>query len=138
MTGLVLWPDEARHRSLAYGQTIQLEFPVNATNANYPDKGWYVSTDEAAVDREIAAMGNMAKQALSQMPLQKKIADGCDALMMKRHPDKQREAEQAQMISLLQAQVQDLQRRSTGTDEKLDRILAAISVGSGGTQEKQD
>ena len=26
MTGLVLWPDEARDRDAEYGQTIQLEF----------------------------------------------------------------------------------------------------------------
>ena len=26
MTGLVLWPDEARNRNAEYGKTIQLEF----------------------------------------------------------------------------------------------------------------
>ena len=117
--------------SLSMGnETMTLEFPVNSANANYPERGWFVSNDRLAIIREIESMANMSKQILSQVPMHEKMVKGCDALMLQLNPDKQKEAQQAEEIAMLKAQIEEMKRNSSETGNKLDKVLALLAVDS--------
>jgi len=109
-------------------ETMTLEFPVNSTSANYPDRGWFVSNDRLAITREVESMANMSKQVLSQVPMHEKIVKGCDALLLQLNPDKQKEAQQAEEIAMLKAQIEEMKRNSSETGNKLDKVLALLAV----------
>lgn len=119
-------------------ETTTIEFPVNSANANYPDKGWFVSNDRLAVTREIESMANMSKQILSQVPMHEKMVKGCEALLMQLNPEKQKEAQQAEEISMLKAQIEEMKRNSSETGSKLDRVLALLAVDSPRKKQKEE
>ena len=47
-------------------ETTSVEYPVNSQGANYPEKGWYISPDQAAVSREIEAANNTDPELVCQ------------------------------------------------------------------------
>lgn len=116
--------------SLGSNETTTIEFPVNSTSANYPDKGWYVSNDRLAVIREIESMSNMSKQILSQVPMHQKMVQGCDALLLQLNPERQKEVQQAEEIAMLKSQIEEMKRNSSETGMKLDKVLALLAVDS--------
>ena len=109
-------------------ETTTIEFPVNSTSANYPEKAWFISNDRLAVTREIESMANMSRQILSQVPMHQKMVNGCDALLLQLNPEKQKEVAQEQEIAALKAQVEEMKRSSADTGAKLDRVLALLAV----------
>lgn len=123
--------------SLSTGnETLTLEFPVNSASANYPEKGWFVSNDRLAIIREVESMSNMSKQILSQVPMHEKMVKGCETLLLQLNPDKQKEAQQAEEIAVLKAQIEEMKRNSSETGNKLDKVLALLSVES--SRKKKD
>lgn len=110
--------------------TTTIEFPVNSASANYPDKGWYVSNDRLAITRELESMANMSRQVLSQVPMHQKIVQGCEALLMQVNPERQKEAQQAEEIAALKAQIEEMKRGYSDTGNKLDKVLALLAVDS--------
>lgn len=125
--------------SLSMGsETVTLEFPVNSANANYPDKGWFVSNDRLAIIREVESMSNMSKQILSQVPMHEKMVKGCDALLLQLNPDKQKEVQQEQEIAILKAQIEEMKRNSSETGNKLDKVLALLAVDSPRKSKKEE
>lgn len=111
-------------------ETTTIEFPVNSTSANYPDKGWFVSPDRLAVTREIESMANMSKQILSQVPMHEKMVKGCETLLLSLNPERQKEAQQAEEIAMLKSQIEEMKRSSSETGVKLDKVLALLAVDS--------
>lgn len=101
--------------------TQTIEFPVNSTFANYPDKGWYVSIDNLAVSREVEAMVNNSKQFMSQVPWNQMVLEKGEPLLLQLNPEKKVEAEQAQKIAALESQV-----ASMGGD--LKRLIGMLSA----------
>lgn len=101
--------------------TQTIEFPVNSTFANYPDKGWFVSVDNLAVSREVETMVNNAKQYMSQVPWNQMVIEKGEPLMMQLNPEKKTEAEQAQKIAALESQVASM----SGDLRQLVEMLSA-------------
>ena len=116
--------------SMGNNETTTIEFPVNSTSANYPDKGWYVSNDRLAITREVESMSNMSKQILSQVPMHEKMVKGCEALLLQLNPERQKEAQQAEEIAMLKSQIEEMKRNSSETGMKLDKVLALLAVDS--------
>ncbi len=85
--------------------TQTIEFPVNSTSANYPDKGWYVSVDNLSVSREVETMVNNSKQFMSQVPWNQMVIEKGEPLLLQLNPEKKVEAEQAQKIAALENQI---------------------------------
>lgn len=108
--------------------TTTIEFPVNSASANYSDKGWFVSPDRLAVSREIESMANMSRQVLSQVPMHEKVVQGCESLLLSISPERQKEAQQAEEIAMLKAQIDEMKRSSSETGNKLDKVLALLAV----------
>lgn len=92
-------------------ESTSIEFPVNVTSANYPDKGWFVSMDALVVTREIENAVNNSKQYKSQLPYHEMVVQKGPSLIMQLNPDKQLEAQQAQKISELEAQLSAMNGR---------------------------
>ena len=101
--------------------TTTIEFPVNSASANYPDKGWFVSTDRQAVIREVEAINNVAEQIISQAPAQKEISDKCKELLVRLNPEKQKEEQQAQEIMMLKNQLAEM-------NSKFDQLVGLLSA----------
>ena len=108
--------------------TTSVEFPVNSTSANYPDKGWFVSPDRLAVTREIETMENASKQFQAQIPWHENVLTKGPSLRMQLNPEMQIEAEQAQKIASLESKLAEMERRSTESSTKLDKVLALLAV----------
>ena len=92
-------------------ENTSIEFPVNSTSANYPEKGWFVSPDKLLITREIEAMQTNSKQFLEQRPWHEKVIEKAPALIMQLNPDKQMEAQQTQKITQLEAQIAEMNGR---------------------------
>ena len=107
------------------GENTSIEYPVNAVSANYPEKGWFVSPDRSAVTREIEAMENNSKQALSQNAWHERVVKEAPALVLQLNPERQMELQQSQKIAQLESQIAAL---SAVVNEKLDRVVEAFSA----------
>ncbi len=117
--------------ALALGsESTSIEFPVNNASANYPERGWFVSPDRLAVTREIETMVNASKQFLAQKSWHATVLQKGPALIMQLNPEMQVEAEQAQKIASLESKLADMERSSTETSNKLDKVLALLAVDS--------
>ena len=111
------------------GETTSIEFPVNSMAANYPEKGWFVSTDPEAATREIESAINSSKQFLAQRPYHEMVVQKGPALIMSINPAKQLEAQQAQKIAMLE-------NRLAAMDGKFDQMVSLLSAAVHGNAEK--
>ena len=95
--------------------------PANGVMANFPDKGYFLATDKAAVIHEIESMMSVSKQALEQIPVHQKMVHDCEALLLSLQPEKQKEAQQAQEIESLKTQLKDM-------NGKFDQMVQMLSA----------
>ena len=82
--------------------------PANGVVANFPEKGYFLSTDKSAVIRELEAMSSASKQILQSIPAHEKMVRDCDTLLLELNPDKKKEAEQAKEMSALRGELEEL------------------------------
>jgi hypothetical protein len=115
-----------------------IEFPMNGVSANYPEKGWFVSTDRQIITNEIKAMENASKQYLAQKPWHEMVMEKSHSLLMQLSPEMQKEAQQAEEIAVLRAQIEEMKRNSSETGNKLDKVLALLAVDSPRKPKKED
>jgi len=92
----------------AGGESTSIEFPVNNISANYPEKGWFVSSDRLVVSREIESAINNARQFKAQLPYYEMVIDKGPKLITSLNPEKRLEAEQAEKINRLEAQLSEM------------------------------
>lgn len=95
--------------------------PANGVVANFPDKGLFISTDKAAILREVEAMSAASKQILEQIPAHQKMVEACDALLLQLQPEKKKEVQQAQEIENLKTQL-------AAMDGKFDKLVGMLSA----------
>lgn len=114
-------------------ETTSVEYPVNSQGANYPEKGWYISPDQAAVSREVEAANNNSKQFLAQIPYHEMVVKKAPALQMQLNPKLQMEAQQAEKIARLESQLADI---SGKFDQMVGMLSAAVQ--SKNTKPKED
>lgn len=112
-------------------ENTSIEFPVNNSSANYPEKGWFVSPDPTLVTREIEAAVNNSKQFKSQLPYHEMVIEKGPSLIMQLNPDKQIEAQQAQKISQLEAQLSEMNGR-------LEQMVGLLSAAVPKTPKKKE
>ena len=104
-------------------ETTSVEYPVNSQGANYPEKGWYISPDQAAVSREVEAANNNSRQFLAQIPYHEMVVKKAPALQMQLNPKLQMEAQQAEKIARLESQLADI---SGKFDQMVGMLSAAV------------
>lgn len=103
--------------------------PANGVVANFPDKGMFISTDRAAVIREIESMVAASRQALGQMPVHQKMVQDCETLLLTLQPERKKEAEQAQELAAVKQQLSDL-------SGKFEQLIGVLSAKTGTPKEK--
>lgn len=125
--------------SLTIGnESTSIEFPVNGTSANYPEKGWFISTDSQIVAKEIRAMENASKQFLAQKSWHEMVIQKSPSLLTQLCPELQKEARQAEEIAMLKAQIEEMKRNSSETGNKLDKVLALLAVDNPKKKNKEE
>ena len=102
-------------------ETTTIEYPVNNTSANYPEKGWFVSPDRLVDTREIDTMLGASKQYLSQRPWHEMVVNKAPSLIMQLNPEKQIEAQQAERIASLESQI-------SAMNGKFDHLVSLLSA----------
>ena len=112
------------------GESTTVEFPINGVSANYPERGWFISRDTQAITNEIRSMENASKQFLAQKPWHEMVIEKSPKLLMTLSPEMQKEAQQAEEIAMLKAQIEEMKRNSSETGTKLDKVLALLAVES--------
>lgn len=98
--------------------------PANGVVANFPDKGMFISTDRAAILREVQAMKSASEQVLGQIPAHQKMVQDCESLLIQYNPERKREIEQSQEIESLKKQIENM----TG---KFEQLMGALSANLG-------
>ena len=73
-------------------------------------------------------MENASKQYLAQKPWHEMVIQKSPSLLMQITPELQKEAQQAEEIAVLKAQIEEMKRSSSETGSKLDRVLALLAV----------
>ncbi len=112
-------------------ETTSVEYPVNSPGANYPEKGWYISPDQAAVSREVEAASNNSKQFLAQRPYHEMVVQRAPALLMQLNPKLQMEAQQSEKIASLEKQLADI-------SGKFDQMVGMLSAAVQSKKPKED
>ena len=84
--------------------------PANGVVANFPDKGYFISTDRAAVLREVEAMAEASRQILASVPTHQKMVEDCEALLLELNPDRKKEAQQTQEMNAMRDEIADLKK----------------------------
>lgn len=121
------------------GENTTIEFPVNSVSANYPDKGWFVSADRLATSREVEAAINASKQYMAQLPYHQMVLQKGPSMLLEINPQMRLEAEQAQKIASLENRLAEMERHSTESNTKLDKVLALLAVdGPRNSKKKED
>jgi len=82
--------------------------PASGVVANFPEKGYFLSTDRSAVIREVEAMLSASKQVLQSIPAHEKMVRDCESLLLDLNPDRKKEAEQAKEMSALRGEIEEL------------------------------
>lgn len=109
-------------------ETTTVEYPVNGTSASYPKQGWFISPDPLVVSREVESMDKVSDQALATMPWHKLVKERGPQLILQLNPEKRKEAQQEREITMLKSQIEEMKRRSSESDAKLDRMLELLSA----------
>lgn len=84
--------------------------PANGVVANFPDKGMFISTDRSAVIREVESMAAASRQVLESVPAHQKMVSDCESLLLELNPEKKKEAQQQQEMSVLRGEVAELKQ----------------------------
>ena len=119
-------------------ETTTVEYPFNAPGASYQKQGWYISPDPLVLCREIESMDKASEQALATMSWHQLVREKSGGLILQLDPSKRKEAQQAQEIEMLRAQIDEMKRSSTLSDAKLDKLLAMLSGGSPENTKKEE
>ena len=118
--------------------TTTVEYPINGQSASYPKQGWFISPDPHVVSREIESLEKASAQAIAAMPWHKLVQERAPQLILQLDADKRKEAQQAQEIAILKAQNEEMTRRSSELESKLDRMLEMLSAGHPANTKKKE
>lgn len=95
--------------------------PANAVLANFPDKGVLITEDRSVIVRELEGMISESETALKQAPTHEQRIARCKEMLIEFQPEKKREAQQQQEISLLKSQLAEM-------NGKFDDLVGLLSA----------
>lgn len=135
----LLWQGPVVDLTLQMGnETTTVEYPVNGPSASYPKQGWFISPDPIVVSRELESMEKASDMAIATMSWHQLVKERAPQLALQLDPGKRKEAQQAQEIAALKAQNEEMARRSSEMESKLDRMLEMLSAGRPANAKKKE
>ncbi len=84
--------------------------PANASVANFPDRGIFVSEDQGMVVNEITSMRDNSQRIVDSYDANKKLRDKCDALLLSLNPERQKELQNAKEMAELKGELAEMKR----------------------------
>ena len=84
--------------------------PANASVANFPDRGLFVSEDQTLVINEITSMRENSQRIIDSYEANKALRDKCDELLLSMNPDRQKDLQTAKEMSELKDEIAELKR----------------------------
>ena len=125
--------------------TVQVEnetlpfagLPANGVTANFPDKGIFISTDKAAVTREVDSFKAAIRQDLASVPEKEKALQQLEAISLELDPGRKAEAQKSKEIEILKEQVSVMGSNISALSGKLDQLIGALSANFAGTQKEK-
>ena len=102
--------------------------PANGVTANFPDKGMFISTDKAAIVREVDAFKTALRQDLASVPEKQKTLNQLEALSLELEPGRKLEIQKAQEMEVLKQQVSDMGTKFDSLSGRLDQLIGALSA----------
>ena len=113
-------------------ETIPISgLPANGVVANFPEKGLFISTDRAAVNREVQSMASALEQDLAQTCAKQKMLDELMAIDAKSNPEKRLQEQQARELEVLRTQVGEMTSR-------FDQVVNLLSAKFGDIPKKEE
>ena len=135
----IMWQGPVVDLTLQMGnESTTIEYPVNGPSASYPKQGWFISPDPIVVSRELESMEKVSDQALATVPWHQLVKERAPQLALQLDAGKRKEAQQAQEIAMLRAQNEEMARRSSEIESKLDRMLEMFSAGRPANAKKKE
>lgn len=91
------------------GETIPFAgLPANASVANFPDKGLFVSENQALIVSELTAMRENSQRIVDSYEAHKTLRDKCDELLLTLNPEKQKEVQSAKEMAELKGELAEM------------------------------
>ena len=84
--------------------------PANASVANFPDRGMFISENQALIVTELTAMRDNSQRIVDSYEAHKALLDKCDALLLSLNPEKQKEAQNAKEMADLKGELAEMKR----------------------------
>lgn len=82
--------------------------PANASTANFPDRGLFISEDQGLVINEITSMRDNSQRIVDSYEAHKDLRDKCDALLVSLNPEKKKEMQAAKEMADLKEELAEL------------------------------
>ena len=82
--------------------------PANASVANFPDRGLFISEDQGLVINEITSMRDNSQRIVDSYEAHKDLRDKCDALLVSLNPEKKKEMQAAKEMADLKEELAEL------------------------------
>lgn len=95
--------------------------PANASVANFPDRGLFISENQAMIMNELTAMRDNSQRIVDSYDAHKALRDKCDALLLSLNPEKQKEVQNAKEMADLKGELAEMKRMLSailGTKQK--------------------
>ena len=84
--------------------------PANASVANFPDKGLYLSEDQGMAINELTAMRDNYQRVVDSYDANKAMLDKCDALLLTLNPEKKAQKQSAEEMAALKGELAEMKR----------------------------
>jgi len=84
--------------------------PANASVANFPDKGMFISEDQGMAVNEITSMRDNSKRIVDSYDDHKSMVEKCDELLLSLNPDKQKELQSAKEMEALRDELAEMKK----------------------------
>lgn len=84
--------------------------PANASTANFPDKGIFLSEDLGMVINELTSMRDNSQRIVDSYDANKALRDKCDALLISLNPEKQTQMQNAKEMAELKGELAEMKR----------------------------
>ena len=84
--------------------------PASASVANFPDKGIFISEDQAMIVNELTSMRDNSQRIVDSYEAHKALRDKCDELLLSLNPEKQKELQSAKEMAALKGELEEMKR----------------------------
>ena len=84
--------------------------PASASVANFPDRGLFISENQAMVVQELTAMRDNSQRIVDSYDAHKALLEKCEALLLSLNPEKQKEVQNAKEMADLKGELAEMKR----------------------------